>query len=200
MTALYGYVALFIGMLIEGELALLATAFAVHQVPMTIPLIILVATVAIQLTDWFHFWVGRFAAVKFLTKRPGLSRRVKRVSTWINRYPNLFLIIYRYIYGFRTVLPIAIGLSEISIYRFAIFSLISAIIWATSYTLLGYYLGETIIKHIAFVKQYEWYIIIGIILLIILLFLGRQAYRWHRGQKIKRLREEHRRSLEQQVL
>lgn len=195
MTALYAYLVLFAGMLLEGEITLLATAFAVHTTSIKLWLIIVVATVAIQLTDWFHFWIGRYTANTFLAKRPNLSRRVKRVSRWINRYPTLFLLIYRYIYGFRTVLPIAIGLSDISLLRFGIFSLFSGIVWSATYAMMGYYLGEQIIARIEYFQQYQWYIYIGIALFIILIFSGRHIYRWYRFKKINFLRAEHHKKL-----
>lgn len=198
MNALYAYLALFAGMLLEGEITLLAAAVAVHTTSVKLWVIIVIATIAIQLTDWFHFWIGRYTANSFLSRRPNLARRVKRVSKWINQYPTLFLVIYRYIYGFRTVLPIAIGLSEISILRFAVFSLISGVVWSATYALMGYYLGEKIISKIEYIQEYQWYIYGGIALLIILIFSGRYIYRWFRFKQIAMIREAHQKQLAQE--
>jgi membrane protein DedA with SNARE-associated domain len=55
------------------------------------------------------------------------------------------MLAYRFMYGFRVVLPLVFGMSEIPTRRFALFSLISTALWLSALGMLGSWLGETIL-------------------------------------------------------
>ena len=183
MTAFYAYLAQFVGMLLEGEISLIAASIAVYQGILTMPGVLIVALIGTQLTDWSHFWMGKYAEKKILSKKPKLAQKVQRVSQYIDKYPYFFLVVYRFIYGFRTVLPIAIGLSKISKSTFAVFSLISTIIWACFYAALGYYFGETVQPHIAWIKHHELQLLIAGVLLIGIVYLSHETLKRYKRKK-----------------
>ncbi|MNT63596.1 Inner membrane protein YohD [compost metagenome] len=50
----------------------------------------------------------------------------------------------RFLYGLRTVGPVALGVSQVPPLRFLVLNAIAAAIWAACFSLLGYAFGQTI--------------------------------------------------------
>jgi membrane protein DedA with SNARE-associated domain len=59
----------------------------------------------------------------------------------INYHPNALIMACRFAYGFRTIVPIAIGASSIPRLRFTLFNGMAAITWATTFVEIGYHAG-----------------------------------------------------------
>ena len=74
------------------------------------------------------------------------------------------IIFSRFVPLIRTFTPIVAGIAHMPRQTFIRYSLISAIIWSTSVTLLGYFLGEAFPQ----IKDYLSYFIIGIVFVSIL--------------------------------
>ena len=59
----------------------------------------------------------------------------------MRRYPNLFVFANRYIYGTRVVGGVVAGLSGIAVWRFLLINGLSALLWATIFSGIGYAFG-----------------------------------------------------------
>ena len=59
-------------------------------------------------------------------------------------WPIIF--IQRYLYGMRTVIPMAIGLTKYSAKKYAFINFLSAIVWATITISLAYVFGEQMLS------------------------------------------------------
>lgn len=62
----------------------------------------------------------------------------------VDRYPHGFILALRFLYGLRTVGPVALGVSQVSSLRFLALNAIAAAIWAVCFSLVGYVFGQTI--------------------------------------------------------
>ena len=83
----------------------------------------------------------------------------------MQKYPILIFLIYRFMYGFRTISPMVIGASRTRTSKFLILSAISTIIWGIAYGGLGYLFGEVIKSKLSHIEHIEKYIM-GILLLL----------------------------------
>lgn len=140
----YGYWAVLLGTAVEGETVLVLAGFAAHEGYFSITLVIVSAFVGGFLADLLFFTLGRWKGKAFLEKRPKLKARTHHVLKWLNRYRDLIAAGSRYFAGFRTVLPLAIGMSEISTTRFLVLKVVGSAIWAVSIAAVGFYLGESL--------------------------------------------------------
>lgn len=180
MHQIYLYFALFLGTFLEGEATLIAAGFASHRKLLDPYIVAFVALMGVQATDWFHFLLGRYAGNRFLEKRPWLKLKLSKMNNYILRNPRMILFGYRFMYGTRTVLPPAIGMSGIPIRKFALFSLLGATCWSVIYTLLGYFAGHTMTLLFGEIKRYEWPVIISILILgVIFLVYKRVKFKYH---------------------
>jgi membrane protein DedA with SNARE-associated domain len=161
----YGYLALFIGTFLEGETILILAGFAAHRGYLDLNLVWLVAFVGAVVGDQVYFLIGRFRGQALIEKYPKLRRRVSRILPYLDKYQNWVLISFRFVYGFRTVTPFAIGASRIGARRFLVFNLAGGIVWAMLFDAAGYLFGHAAEVLFGRVERYEEYIFAGIIIL-----------------------------------
>jgi membrane protein DedA with SNARE-associated domain len=151
----WGYPAVFAGTLIEGETILALAAVAAHRGYLSLPWVIAAAAAGGFLGDQIYFFVGRFAGDRVLARWPTLQPGAERVRQLLDRYDTPLILGVRFLYGLRTVGPIAIGMSRVPWLRFALFNLIGAILWAALVAGIGYALGEALTRVLGDLKRVE---------------------------------------------
>ncbi|HME43904.1 MAG TPA: DedA family protein [Syntrophorhabdales bacterium] len=159
----YGYMALVVGTFFEGETILIAAGFAAHGGYLKLQWVILAAFLGSLAGDQFYFFVGRMKGKTFLHRRPAWETKVARVLQLFDQYRTLVVLGFRFMYGLRTVTPFAFGLSGISTSRFVILNLIGALVWSVVVAFVGYLFGAAARAVMVNVRQYEHWIILGIL-------------------------------------
>jgi membrane protein DedA with SNARE-associated domain len=140
----FGYWAVFIGALLEGETILVLAGFAAHQGYLSLPTTLAVAFLGGFLGDQAFFWVGRLWGPPLLSRIPRSAPRVRRMHELLDRYHAPIIVGVRFMYGLRILGPIVIGTSKVEAWRFALYNLIGAAIWAPLIGGLGYLFGRTL--------------------------------------------------------
>lgn len=144
LIASYGYWALFIGCLAEGETFTLLGGVAAHQGLLHFGWVLLVAAVGGMAGDTVLYFLGRHFGDSILKRFKKHKHKIESAQKTINRHPILFVIGVRFMYGLRIVGPIIIGASRLAPAKFMLLNCIGAIIWATLFVSLGYAGGELI--------------------------------------------------------
>jgi membrane protein DedA with SNARE-associated domain len=150
------YSAVFLGCFFEGETSLITSAFAAHRGYLEIFIVMLIALAATQSWDWIWFTTGRKSGKLFLEKKPKLNEKVKKIDTLLKKNPTPVLLGYRFLFGFRTAVPLVIGMSSISKRKFLIFSLINTILWDILFSSIGYYFGAFLKANWKRIEDYEF--------------------------------------------
>lgn len=142
--ATYGLLVVFLGTLLEGETIAIMAGFLAHQGAVDGRLALLVAFLGALTSDQVLFLVGRRFAdhpmVMRQRKRPLFAKALAKVEA----SATFYILIFRFLYGLRTVSPLAIGVSNVSLRKFAILNAIAAFIWAATMVGLGFAFGRTI--------------------------------------------------------
>ena len=139
----YGYLAVFLGTLLEGETILLAAGFACHQGLMDWRLVFLLALFGATLGDQSAFLIGRWKGAQLLGRFPSLDRSLPRINSLLERYHAPVILLVRFMYGMRIAGPVLLGIGKISLRRFALLNLIGAVVWVVIVTMIGYFFGVT---------------------------------------------------------
>lgn len=166
-----GYLGAFIGAVLEGEILLITFVQLGRLGYLNLYLAVFSFAIGTLATDWFFFFVGRKRGRHFIENHPGLRDRFNRMDQLLGKKQKLLLIFYRFMYGFRIVLPVLFGLSSISVRTFAIYSILGNIVWIGLFSLLGYYAAEWIIARLEWIQANLIFILPAIILLGVLLWL-----------------------------
>jgi membrane-associated protein len=94
--------------------------------------------------DAVGYWIG-YRAGKALYSRPNsfFFRREHLIKThaFYEKHGGKTIILARFMPIFRTFAPVVAGAAEMTYRRFAIFNITGGILWVTSMTLTGYFLG-----------------------------------------------------------
>jgi membrane protein DedA with SNARE-associated domain len=169
----YGYWALLIGTFFEGETILIIGGLLAKLGLLKLSTVMAVAFIGSFSGDQMYFYIGYFKGQEVLSKHPKWGRRVDRIHKVIERYRNLIMLGFRFVYGMRIMTPFVIGLDKkVNIIRFSILNAIGAVIWSITIAAGGYFFGYALEGFVKDVKKYEIHVIlvisvIGIILWII---------------------------------
>jgi membrane-associated protein len=140
----FGEAAVLLGFVLPGETAVILGGVIASQGNVNVVVMVVVAATAAIAGDSVGYEVGRLIGPRLLSVRP-LRRRqagVDRAREFIKRWGAWAVILGRLTAFLRAVVPGLAGMGGMHYPRFLMANAIGGIIWATSFTLLGYFLGN----------------------------------------------------------
>ncbi len=157
---LHGYWVLFLGTFLEGEAILLLAGFLAFQGYLNVLGVICTAWAGSFLGDQFYFYLGRFKGRGLLKRFHSIARKFREALKLIEKYGNFVAFISRFTYGFRIVLPIILGITDLAPRTFLWINLASALTWAIVFSLGGYLFGKSASLVLDNVNNYEHYLVL----------------------------------------
>jgi membrane protein DedA with SNARE-associated domain len=160
--ATYGYWAVALGCVFEGETLLLLAGFAASRGHLDIFAVLGIAAACGFIGDQAFFWLGRTHGPAVLARFPSMERKSERVFRLIERYQAWVIVGVRFAYGLRIAGPIIIGTSQISPLKFAIFNAIGALLWAPLIGGIGFLFGEAASAVLGEIQDIELWLLLGL--------------------------------------
>ncbi len=185
----YGYIIVFLFTLLEGETVVALAGFVAYQGYLNIGYVILIAIFGGIIGDQAFFYFGRYKGKQFLARRPKLLRRAERLHGLVERHQNWLIFGSRFMYGFRTIIPIMIGTSNINPWRFLALNIAGAVVWGIFFAFGGYAFGSALEQFIGNFHRAERFVIFGMILGA-LIVQGIVIFRRRLGEKLNEKSEE----------
>jgi len=142
----WGYIAVFLGSLIEGESIILTACALAALGYLNIYRIMITAFIGTLLADQLLYYVGRLYGEKILIRFPRLEKHSHKALRLLKKYDTLFILSCRFIYGIRVISSIVIGMSGVPPKRFTPLNIIAAVIW-TLVSCVGGYIAADLIVH-----------------------------------------------------
>jgi len=146
LIASYGYAAVFLGTLLEGETMLALAGFAAHRGYLALDWVIVTAIAGGVVGDQFAFAAGRRWGARLLARWPKLAAGAGAAAARLERHAAWFILANRFMYGLRLAGPIAVGMSALPWRRFLALNFAGAVIWAVAIALAGYAFGEVLAR------------------------------------------------------
>lgn len=181
----YGYIILFIWSMLEGESGLVMAGLLTHTGDMNLFWAIFIAGLGGFAGDQVYFYIGRFNKRYVYKKLIRQRRKLALAHLLLKKYGWPIIFVQRYMYGLRTVIPIAIGLTRYSARTFAFINLLSAWCWGALTIIPVWYFGDEILSVIQWGKQH-WYFAIPLALTI-----GGSIYYYFHKVTDKTFKEKH---------
>ena len=169
----YGYLAVFVGAFLEGETILALAGLAAYRDYLDFRIVVIVACIAGFLGDQLYFFLGRYRGQAILRRYPDFEVRAHRFDAMLTRWHAPLIIAIRFMYGFRIVGPILLGMGRVPSWKFIVYNFIGAAIWAPLIAGIGYLFGEIVQSVLHDVKRIEIYLFATILAAGVLGFL------WH---------------------
>jgi membrane protein DedA with SNARE-associated domain len=162
IIAIYGYPALFAGILLEGETVLIIAGFLAHRGYLHLSLVMIVAFLGAYLYGQAFFYLGKRGKGAFLERMPRFQPGLLKVNRLLDAYQTLIVIGFRFLYGMRTVTPLVIGISGYSSRRFALLNAIGSFFWALAIASIGFLFGQVLDAMLSDIRRYELWVLFGI--------------------------------------
>ncbi|MFH0710556.1 MAG: DedA family protein [Pseudomonadota bacterium] len=142
----YGYAILFLYSLGGGFLALLGAGVLSFMGKMDITLSITIAFIANFIGDGLLFYMARYHKREMMEYLSKHKRKLAFSHLLLKRRGSWIIVIKKFIYGLKTLIPLAIGLSKYSFLKFSLYNAIGAFIWAVVVGGLSYLFGGALIE------------------------------------------------------
>jgi membrane protein DedA with SNARE-associated domain len=175
----HGYWVLFVGTFLEGEAILIMAGFLAFQGYLHPVGVIMTSFAGSFLGDQFYFYIGRVNGKSLLRRFHFIARRFREALRLIEKYGAFVAFISRFTYGFRIILPVILGITSLPARTFLYINLVSALAWATIFSLAGYLFGKSASLFLEDVGKYEHYLLLALAGVIMLIWL---FHAWHAWQ------------------
>jgi len=137
MLTTFGYGALFVGTVIEGETFLLGAAVLAAAGVLDWPPVIASAFAGAYIGDQICFHLGRTGRRLPIPVSARWQRHLASAHRLLDRHRIKILLGYRFLYGLRSAIPFAIGAAGFRSTLFAILSGIGTLAWVAVNCLAG---------------------------------------------------------------
>ncbi|WP_297442487.1 DedA family protein [Sulfurimonas sp.] len=154
--ATYGYIGLFIYSLGGGFVGLIAASVLSFMGKMDLSLSIGVAFAGNAIGDVLLFWLTRYQKGMMVENLRKHRRKVALAHVLMKKHGDWVIFIQKFIYGLKTIVPIAIALTKYDFKKFAILNLFAAAIWALAFGLSSYYFGAVLSKFAVYISENKW--------------------------------------------
>lgn len=142
----FGEASIMLGFVIPGETAVVIGGVLASRHHVALPVMVLVVVMSAIIGDSVGYEVGkhlgpRVLAFKALRKR---AASIERGRDFLRRRGMLGVFIGRFTALLRAMVPGLAGMSGMHYPRFLVANAAGGIIWGTAFTLLGYFIGQSI--------------------------------------------------------
>lgn len=154
--ATYGYIGLFLYSLGGGFVALIGAGVLSFMGKMDLSLSIMIAFIANALGDVLLFYMARYQKKMMMEGLRKHRRKLALSHVLMKKYGSWIILFQKFVYGIKTLIPIAIGLTKYDFKKFAILNVGSSAVWALVFGLGSYYSGNVLTKVAETIGEKPW--------------------------------------------
>mgnify|MGYP000043009917 CR=1 FL=1 len=154
--ATYGYIGLFLYSLGGGFVALIGAGVLSFMGKMDLSLSITIAFIANALGDIMLFYMARYQKGMMMEGLRKHRRKLALSHVLMKKYGSSIILFQKFVYGIKTLIPIAIGLTKYDFKKFAILNVASSAVWALVFGFGSYYSGSILMKLAETIGEKPW--------------------------------------------
>lgn len=142
----WGYVLLFVYSLGGGYVGLIAAGVMSALGEMNIFVAIPVAALGNIAGSSMLAYLARYQKRELMSYLSKHRRKIALSQVWLKRYGAWLIVFGKYLYGVKTIVPLAIGFSRFEFSRFMFINIFSCLLWAIIVGVLGYYASNAVMN------------------------------------------------------
>jgi len=152
----YGYIGLFLYSLGGGFIALIGAGVLSFMGKMDLGLSMSIAFMANALGDVLLFYMARYQKSVMMEGLRKHRRKLALAHVMMKKNGSWIILIQKFVYGIKTLIPIAIGLTKYDFKKFAVLNVVSSAIWALVFGFGSYYSGNILVKAAGIIGDKPW--------------------------------------------
>jgi membrane protein DedA with SNARE-associated domain len=169
------------GLPASGDIVLFAGGLFANGGQLALPLVMLSGFTGAFISDNSVYWIGRIGGRPLIYRILKMrflhflvsERSLARVERYFEAHGGKTVFVGRFGPGLRSMTPLFAGVTRMKYYRFLPYNLAAAVVWAVSYSLVGYVFGQYWGELLAVAKSLG-YGVIGLVALLILAYVLRR--------------------------
>lgn len=177
LVAQYGYHAVLVGAFLEGETVLALAGLAAKRGYLDFATVAVIAGLAGFAGDQFYFLLGRFKGAQVLARFPEARARAHAFDGMLARWHAPLIVTIRFMYGFRIIGPVLLGMGRCPAWKFVFYNAIGAAIWAPVVAGAGWLFGAAVEAVLQDIHDIEKWLFAAIVV------AGLAGVLWHRRRK-----------------
>jgi membrane protein DedA with SNARE-associated domain len=177
LEKIWQYFALGGSSIITEELAPVLGGIAAHEHQLGLVRVMIACAVGSWLGMLVFYFLGRWRGQWAAARWPKFGAQLARVLGVVRRRPWRSSIATRFAIGARWVLPAACGAAHVPLWLYLTGSLVSSLLWAPPFTLLGWAFGETAVVFVDRFKDYGAALTVALIVAVVVLIVVRRRRR-----------------------
>lgn len=142
----YGYIVLFLYSLGGGFVALLGAGVLSFMGKMDLSLSIAIAFSANFIGDSLMFYMSRYHKREMMEYFKKHRRKLAFSHLLLKKHGSWIIIVKKFVYGLKTLVPLAVGLTKYDFWKFSAYNAIGALIWAVVVGGLSFLFGGALIE------------------------------------------------------
>ena len=170
-----GYLTVFATVAFSGEFGLFAGVALARAGAVTLIGVIVVGTAASFIGNMFYFYAGKVLWTNWHFLKNRFETKVEKTSSVVRQYGSPLMLIARFFYGIRNVVPIALGIYNVNVGVFIFYNLVGAVVWAWFFTEAGGMLSSYAINSLSDCRESLLWGLLTSVILAALYFLIRKA-------------------------
>jgi membrane protein DedA with SNARE-associated domain len=141
-----GYIILFFYSLGGGLIALIGAGVLSFMGKMDLTLSISIAIIANIIGDGLLFYMARYHKREMMEYLSKHKRKLAFSHLLLKRHGGWIIVLKKFIYGLKTLVPLAVGLTKYDFWKFSLYNVVGAFIWAIIVGGGSYLFGGAIIE------------------------------------------------------
>lgn len=166
----WGYIILFLYSFGGGFVALVVAGILSYSGELNIFITLLVAGTANFIGDQFLFTIARNNKDQAKQMMQKHKRKIALSHLLMKKYGSWVIFLQKYVYGIKTLIPLAMGLTKYDYKKFMFFNVLATTVWTLVVGISAYMLGELVYTYIEEFKTYGLIVVAVILLSVAYLF------------------------------
>ena len=176
----WGYILLFLYSLGGGYVGLITAGVMSALGKMDLFIAIFVAGVGNMIGSSALAYLARYQKNDIMAYLSSHKRKIALSQIWLKKYGSLPIFFSKYLYGIKTIVPLAIGFSRFDLKIFFILNAIACAIWAIIVGICGHYASNGVILFLEKINAHPYimpfaFLCFGVILYIIIAQVSKKA-------------------------
>ncbi len=119
---------------------------------------------------------ARYQKREFLQYFQKHRRKLALASLWVKRYALLMIFINKYLYGIKSVVPLAVGFSKYPLKKFLWLNVLSSFLWALIVGIVSFQASDWVKTLYERLSHYTSFFLIGLGLVLLLIWFLLKRY------------------------
>ncbi len=173
----WGYLILFLYSLGGGYVGIvIASILSATTHALDIKITILVAFLGNMVGSGALVIFARYQKREFLKYFHKHRRKLALASLWVKRYALLMIFVNKYLYGVKSVVPLAIGFSKYPLKRFLWLNVFSSFLWALIVGSVSFQASDWVKTLYERLSHYTSFFVISFVLIVLLIWFLLKRY------------------------